>query len=161
MAASTDLLPDVAERELVITRVFDAPRALVFKAWTEADRAAMWWGPRECTIESCRMDARVGGRWRIVLRGPEGTRHVKSGVYKEVVPPERLVFTFAWEDEAGHPKHEILVRLTFAEEGGRTRLTLHHTNFESRTARDLHHDGWSSTVERFAAFLASELGRRQ
>lgn len=155
MAASTDLVADAAARELVITRLFDAPRALVFKCWTDPARAAMWWGPQGCSIDSCMMDVRVGGGWRIVMRAPEGTRHVKIGSYREVVPPERLVFTFAWEDEAGRPKHPMLVEVTFAEEGAGTRLTLRHTNLESETARELHLGGWTSTLERFAAYLVS------
>jgi uncharacterized protein YndB with AHSA1/START domain len=159
-AAALDVAPRAPTPELVVTRLFDAPRALVFKAWTEADRAAMWWGPQGFTVESCKMDVRVGGAWRVAMRAPEGTRHVKSGIYKDVAPPERLVFTFAWEDEAGRPKHEMLVEVSFAEEAGKTRLTIHQTNFESETARDLHQGGWTSTMERFAAYLASVEAQR-
>jgi uncharacterized protein YndB with AHSA1/START domain len=120
----------------------------------------MWWGPQGCTVESCKMDVRVGGGYRIVMRAPEGTRHIKRGIYREVTPPERLVFTFGWEDEAGNIKHDMLVTLTLKEEGAKTRLTLHHTNFESRSARDLHEGGWTSTLDRFAAFLAAGEARR-
>jgi uncharacterized protein YndB with AHSA1/START domain len=82
--------------------------------------------------------------------------HTNSGVYREIVPPERLVFTYAWEDEDGRPKHEMLIRLSFVEETGKTRLTLHQTQFESTTARDLHLGGWSSCLERFAEYLAQQ-----
>lgn len=155
MAASTELRSDTTAQELVITRLFDAPRALVFKCWTDPQHAAMWWSPQGFTLEACQLDVRIGGAWRIGMRSPEGTRHVKSGVYREVVPPARLVFTFAWEDEAGRPKHPMLVEVTFVEEGQRTRLTLRHSNLESETARDLHRGGWTSTMERLAAYLAS------
>jgi uncharacterized protein YndB with AHSA1/START domain len=156
MAASIELAPEeTRERELVITRLFDAPRALVFKCWTDPQRAALWWGPQGCTVESCKMDVRVGGGYRIAMRAPEGTLHIKRGIYQEVVPPERLVFTFGWEDEAGNIKHDMLVTLTLKEEGAKTRFTLHHVNFESRTARDLHEGGWTSTMDRFAAYLAA------
>jgi uncharacterized protein YndB with AHSA1/START domain len=165
MAASTSaaaqcLSPAEAGHELVISRLFDAPRALVFKCWTDPQHAAMWWGPQGFTLEACKMDVRVGGAWRMGMRSPEGTRHVKSGIYREVVPPERLIFTFAWEDEAGNPKHAMLVEVSFAEEGEKTRLTLRHTNLESEAARELHRGGWTSTMERFAAYLASVEARR-
>lgn len=155
MAASTELLRDPAAHELVITRLFDAPRALVFKCWTDPQHASMWWGPQGFTLEACQMDVRVGGAWRMGMRSPEGTRHVKSGIYQEVVPPERLVTTFAWEDETGQPKHQMLLEVTFAEEGRKTRLTLRHTKLESENARDLHRGGWLSTMDRFAAYLAA------
>jgi uncharacterized protein YndB with AHSA1/START domain len=144
-----------AETELVITRVFDAPRALVFKAWTDADRAARWWGPQGFTTESCTMDVRVGGAWRLSMRSPEGTLHTKRGVYREIVPPERLSFTYAWEDAEGNPGHEMLVTVSLTEEDGKTRLVLHHTRFESVAARDTHRGGWTSCMERFAEYLAA------
>ena len=155
MAASTELLSDRTAHELVITRLFDAPRALVFKCWTDPAHLSMWWGPQGFALEACQLDLRVGGAWRMGMRSPEGTHHVKSGIYKEVTPPERLVFTFAWEDEAGRPKHPMLLEVTFADEGGRTRVTLCHTNLESENARDLHRSGWISTMDRFAAYLAA------
>lgn len=160
MAASTELLPETTAHELVLTRLFDAPRALVFKCWTDPLHAAMWWGPQGFTLEACHMDVRVGGAWRMGMRSPEGARHVKSGVYKEIEPPARLVFTFAWEDESGQPKHPMLLEVSFAEEGRKTRLTLRHTNLESETARELHGKGWTSTMERLAAYLAAGAARR-
>ena len=74
MAASTELLRDRTAHELVITRVFDAPRALVFKCWTDPQHASMWWGPQGFTLEACQMDVRVGGAWRMGMRSPEGSR---------------------------------------------------------------------------------------
>ena len=85
----------------------------------------------------------------------EGTRHCRRGTYREIVPPERLVFTFAWEDAAGDLGHETLVTVTFADAGrGKTRLTLHQALFETESARDAHQGGWASCMERFAAYLA-------
>ena len=89
---------ETAQRELVITRVFDAPRALVFKAWTEPDRLVRWWGPQGFTTPFCTMDLRPGGAVRFCMRSPEGTDHWLQGVYREIVAPERLVCTWAWED---------------------------------------------------------------
>jgi uncharacterized protein YndB with AHSA1/START domain len=144
------------ERTLVITRVLDAPRAMVFAAWVDEEQAAQWWGPKGFTSESCTMDVRVGGAWRRCMRSPEGTEHRSRGVYREIAAPERLVFTFAWE-KGGAPGHgpQTLVTLTFADIGnGRTELTLRQEAFETVAARDEHRVGWSGCLERFAEFLA-------
>src|SRR5258706_14413299 len=104
-ASSSGGLPS-AERELVITRIFDAPRRLVFQAWNEPERVAQWWGPQGFTTISCQMDIRPGGAFRFGMRSPEGVDYWKRGVYREIVEPERVVFSFAWEDPAGQPGHE-------------------------------------------------------
>jgi uncharacterized protein YndB with AHSA1/START domain len=127
----------------------------VFKAWTQADKAARWWGPQGYVTLSCTMDARPGGHWRLSMRSPEGVVRTKRGVYREVAEPDRLVFTYAWEDERGTPGHEMLVTVTFADHGAGTKLTLHQVTFESIEARDSHRDGWTSCMQRFADYLAS------
>jgi uncharacterized protein YndB with AHSA1/START domain len=139
----------------VITRLLDAPRHVVFQAWTDPDRVARWWGPQGFITLHCKMDARPGGAFRVCMRSPEGTECWKQGVYREVVEPERLVFTFAWEDADGKPGHETVVTVTFAERGTQTELTLHQGVFDTVTARDEHQRGWTSTLERFAQYLAS------
>lgn len=138
---------------LVVTREFDAPRALLYRAWTQPEHAAQWWGPQEFTTVSCRMNATPGGEYRLAMRGPDGIVRTKRGVYREVTP-ERIVFTYAWEDDAGHPGHEMLVTITLEEIGARTRMTLRQTGFESIPSRDSHHTGWTSCMERFSAWLA-------
>lgn len=145
-----------AERTLLLTRVFDAPRAAVFSAWLEPKRAARWWGPAGFTTLSCEMDVRSGGAWHIQMRSPEGTLHAKRGVYREIAPPERLVFTWAWEDDQGAPGHETLVTIHFTAEGDRTRLTLHQAVFETTASRDAHRDGWISCWQRFSEYLAPQ-----
>jgi len=144
-----------AELELVITRILDAPRELVFKAWTEPDRAIRWWGPRGFTTAHYELDFRPDGAYRVCMRSPEGTEHWQRGVCREVVEPERLVFTFAWEDSEGKPGHETLVTVTLAEFGAKTKLTLHQAVFETVTARDLHQGGWASALEWLAEYLAA------
>ena len=144
----------LAERELVITRVFDAPRGLVFKAWTEPDRAVRWWGPQGFTTAHYEIDFRQGGSYRVCMRSPEGTEHWQRGVCREMAAPERLVFTFAWEDAQGRPGHETVVTVTFAEYGAKTKLTLRQAVFESVTVRDLHQGGWNSALECLADYLA-------
>jgi uncharacterized protein YndB with AHSA1/START domain len=144
-----------AERELVVERVFDAPRRLVFRLWTQPEHAARWWGPQGFTTLLCQMDVRPGGVWRRRMRSPEGTVHVKRGVYREIVEPERLVFTYADEDADGQVGHETLVTVSFEEDGGRTKLTLRQAVFETTEARDAHQRGWTSCLERFADYLAA------
>jgi uncharacterized protein YndB with AHSA1/START domain len=146
---------DTASRELVVSRVFDAPREMVFAAWTDPAQAALWWGPQGFTTISCEMDVRPGGAYRACMCSPEGTRHCRRGVYREVVRPERLVFTFAWEDADGNPGRETVITVSFAAIGGQTRVTLHQAGFESVAARDDHRRGWLSCLERFAEYLAA------
>jgi uncharacterized protein YndB with AHSA1/START domain len=140
-------------RTLVITRVLNAPREIVFAAWVDPQQAAQWWGPRGFTSVSCAMDVRVGGAWRRVMRSPDGVEHRARGVFREIVAPELLVFTYAWEDEIGHPKHETLLTLTFAEIGDKTELTLRQAVFETVAARDDHGSGWSGCLDRLAEYL--------
>jgi uncharacterized protein YndB with AHSA1/START domain len=100
------------------------------------------------------MDVRPGGTFRVCMRSPEGIEHWKQGIYREVVERERLVFTFAWEDAEGKPSHQTLVTVTFSERGDKTELTLRQAVFETVEARDNHQRGWTSTLERFAEYLA-------
>jgi uncharacterized protein YndB with AHSA1/START domain len=146
---------EIEERTLILSRVFDAPRALVFKVWTQPEHLARWWGPRNYVVISYKADVRVGGTFRFGVRSPENTEHWAHGTYREVTPPERLVFTTAWEHPDGSPKHETVVTLTFAEQGDKTRLTLKQTLFESVTARDLHRGGWSSSFDLLEEYLAT------
>ena len=155
MSARTSAAASSMARELVITRVFDAPPHLVFKAWTEPERLVRWWGPRGFSTPSCKMDVRPGGAFRLCMRSPEGTNHWLQGVYREIVEPERVAFTWAWEDEDGQPGHETLVTVNFVEQGGKTRLVVHQAVFESVTARDSHEEGWTSCMERLAEYLAT------
>jgi uncharacterized protein YndB with AHSA1/START domain len=147
-------------RELVVTRIIDAPRELVFKAWTQPEHIARWWGPQGFTTIHCEMDVRVGGAYRFGMRSPQGTQRWKRGVYREIVKPERIVFTFAWENPGNDvPHNELLTTVTFDEEGSRTRVTLRQTPFASAGLRDSHVAGWNSTFERFAEYLATSEGQ--
>jgi uncharacterized protein YndB with AHSA1/START domain len=144
-----------ADRELVISRLIDAPRWLVFAAWARAEHVAAWWGPQGFTTIHCEMDIRVGGSYRFGMRSPQGTEHWKRGIYREIVEPERIVFTFAWEDADGKPGHELLTTVTFAEEGTKTRLTLRQTGFKTNAGRDDHAIGWTSCLQRFADYVVA------
>jgi uncharacterized protein YndB with AHSA1/START domain len=173
MAARSEPAAPAAGREFVITRVFDAPRDLVFAAWTDPGHLARWWGPHHFTNPVCEADARPGGAWRVVMRAPDGSEHPAKGVYREVAPPERLVFTIdhsdlpeEWHDRVnpgrdrskGRPALEALATVTFEERGGKTTLTV-RMEFESAAVRDLFlnlgmAEGWSQTLERLGAVVA-------
>jgi uncharacterized protein YndB with AHSA1/START domain len=151
MAARTSESTTSAERELVLTRVLDAPRALVFHAWTDPEHLVRWWGPQGFTTPSCTMDVRPGGAWRICMRGPDGIDHWVQGAYREVVEPERLVTSWAWEEADGTPGRQTLLTVTLEEREGRTALTLHQALFGDSVERENHRDGWSQALDRLAA----------
>jgi uncharacterized protein YndB with AHSA1/START domain len=144
------------ERELVMTHLFDAPRSLVWAAWTERRHLERWQGaPKGFTVTTAQTDIRPGGAFRICMRSPEGVDHWLQGVYREVVAPERLVFTHTWLDADGKPGTETLVTITFTERGRKTELTLRQAGFKSDDARAGHEGGWASTFERLADYLAT------
>ena len=155
MAITTDAAALSADRELVITRIFEAPCRLVFKMWTEPEHLVRWWGPSGFTTISGRMDVRTGGVWSRSMRAPDGRVIRKHGVYREIVMPERLVFTYVTDDPVGNPGPETLVTVTFTDLGRKTRLTLHQGGFESVLAGEAHHAGWTSCLERLAEHLSA------
>ncbi|MBM4404905.1 MAG: ATPase [Chloroflexi bacterium] len=108
------------DRELVLTREFDAPLALVFEAFTKAEHIVNWWGPRRYATIVERLDLRPGGKWRFINREANGTEHGFRGEFREVMPPERLVWTFEYE---GFPGHISVETATFEERNGKTLLT--------------------------------------
>jgi uncharacterized protein YndB with AHSA1/START domain len=155
MAATASATPATAQHELVITRIFDAPRALVFKAWSKAEHAVRWYGPKNFTVPHCKIDFRVGGAYRACLRAPDGQEYWMRGIYREIVEPERIAFTFAWEEE-GERGRENMITVTFAEQGEQTRMTFRQAFFESVSERDSHNEGWSECFDRLVLFLAGE-----
>jgi uncharacterized protein YndB with AHSA1/START domain len=145
-------------RELVITRIFDAPRALVFEAWTKPEHLVHWFCPNGFTLPVCEMDFRVGGSQRLCMRASGGWEHYVRGVYREIVPAERIVWTSAFEDVPGS---EVVTTVTFADHEGKdsckTKLTVHQTfSFESDATRGAP-QGWTETLEHLAAYVAKNL----
>jgi uncharacterized protein YndB with AHSA1/START domain len=112
------------EASVTLTRVFDAPRALVWKAWTDPKMMAQWFGPRGFTNPVCELDVRVGGSLRIVMRGPDGNDYPMKGEFRVVSEPELLVFTNIAIDSEGRHLLEGETTVTFTEKGGKTTLTL-------------------------------------
>jgi uncharacterized protein YndB with AHSA1/START domain len=159
MTAASATQVEKKENELVFTRVFDAPRELVWKAWTDPTRLAKWWGPKGFTNPVCVVDPRPGGAIRIDMRGPDGTVYPMTGIYQEIVEPERIVFTASALDEKGKPLFEVLNTATFTEQGGKTRLTLQArvVKTTAEAAPYLRGQeqgwGWSQSLDRLAEHL--------
>jgi uncharacterized protein YndB with AHSA1/START domain len=148
--------------KLQITRVFDAPRELVFKAWTDANQFKQWFGAAACegsSLESMKVDARTGGKYRLQVRRADGEFWTTAGTYREVTPPERLVFTWQFEkdgsgDEYGEVEPpEMLVTLEFKARGKQTELILTHETFASVESRDRHEDGWGRCLNELGKFV--------
>ncbi|MBM3567810.1 MAG: SRPBCC domain-containing protein [Alphaproteobacteria bacterium] len=144
------------DRTLVLTRVFKASPAAIYRAWTTAEALASWMGPRSIkTSDVGPLEVRPGGRYRIGMRGESGATHTVCGVYREVVPDRKLVFTWAWEDAAsGKLGHESLVTISLRALGERTEMTLRHERFDSKGARDNHGEGWTGSFDKLVEWLA-------
>jgi uncharacterized protein YndB with AHSA1/START domain len=149
-----------SDKEIRMTRVFDAPRDLVFEAHTSCEHMSNWWGPRKYEFASCELDFRPGGTWRIVHRGPDGEEYGFHGEFREIVPPERIVWTFEFE---GAPGHVSVETLTLEEQDGKTTVTANSV-FDSVEARDgMLNSGMESgaveTYERLDEYLEVLKGR--
>jgi len=145
-----------SDTEIVMTREFDAPRELVFEAHSKCEHLEKWWGPRKYSLEVCEMDFRPGGKYRFLHRGPDGLEeHGFRGEYREIVPPEKIAWTFEWE---GMPGHISLDTLTLEDlGGGRTKL-VSHSRFDSKEDRDGMlqsgmEEGAGETYDRLAEFV--------
>jgi uncharacterized protein YndB with AHSA1/START domain len=152
-AAGIGAATESAKRVLVIECVFEAPRSLVFKVWTDPEHLVRWYGPRGFSLPACKLDLRPGGAWRSCMLSPEGREYWVRGTFREIVEPERLVFTYAHENE-GAFDHETLVTVTFEECAGKTKLTLRQAIFESVKECDAHRGGWNSSLDRLVEYLA-------
>jgi len=151
----------VTERELILTRVFNAPRALVYQAWTDPKHLAQWWGPTGFTNPVCELDLKIHGEIRIDMRAPDGTVYPMSGAFREIVEPERLVFTSAALDQTGKPMFENLNTVTFEEfDGNRTLLTVKASVLWATPEAEKYLTGmsmgWSMTVDRLGEFVSGQ-----
>ncbi len=145
--------------EVTLTRIIDAPRDLVFEAWTDPKHMARWWGPKYFTNPVCELDVRPGGAILIHMRAPDGTIYPMKGTFLEIVRPERLVFnSIAIEDESGNSILESLTTVTFEEHEGKTKLTVHAavTRAEpgSEGALAGMEEGWNQSLDKLAEYLA-------
>src|ERR1041385_664551 len=144
------------DRVLVIEREFNAPRALVWKMFTDPRHAANWMGPPDYPSVFHEADVRPGGKWRGRLRAVDGSRVLgQGGEYRELKEPERLAFTFYWDQDDGSRGPETLIEIDFAERGGKTLMTFRQGLFDTRQNRDGHNAGWDSCFDRLADYLGT------
>jgi uncharacterized protein YndB with AHSA1/START domain len=160
---------DVGE-ELTITRIFDAPRELVWRAWTEPELVMRWWGPKGFTSPVSKIDFRVGGKYVSCMRSPEGKEYWGTGVYREIVEPELIICTDSFADEEGNvvsashygmsPEFplEMLLTVRFEEQDGKTKLTLKHVGFPSREDIDGARAGWNESLDKLGEVVEAETG---
>jgi uncharacterized protein YndB with AHSA1/START domain len=139
---------------LRLERRFAAPPALVFAAWTEPRHLRRWSAPHGFEIPEAGGELRVGGAWHATMRSDDGEAHRLAGIYREIVPPRRLVFTHAWLDANGNAGPETLVTVSFEPVEGGTLMRFEQTGFATEWARDGHGAGWSEAFERLDAYLA-------
>lgn len=154
--------------ELTITRVFDAPRERVWRAWTEPEVLKRWSGPEGFTLPVCRIDLRVGGAYLFCMRSPEGQDFWSTGVYREIVSPERLVCTDSFADEKGNvvpASHygmtgdfplELQVTVTFEDQDGRTLMTLRHAGMPAGEHGEMAAAGWNGSFDKLAAVVTQQ-----
>ena len=158
-----------AQQDLIITRVFDAPRERVWKAWTEPEQVKKWWGPRDFTAPHIDIDLQAGGKYVYCMRGagPDGAfrDYWGVGIYKEIVQLKRLVYTDSFADEKGNvvpATHygmapdfplEMLVTVTFETRGTGTIMTLHHEGMPSGEMADMTKEGWNGSFDKLADAL--------
>jgi uncharacterized protein YndB with AHSA1/START domain len=163
--------PATEEKALVIERVFNAPRELVWKAWTDPEMAKRWWGPRTFTAPAAEIDFRVGGKCTMAMQSPdfnEGRPIWSTGVYKEIVPLERIVVTDSFADEEGNvvpATHydmpddiplEMLITVTFEDAGdGKTKMTLRHEGLPAGDMQEGAGTGWNESFDKLAEIFTS------
>ncbi|MDW7733634.1 MAG: SRPBCC domain-containing protein [Methanolobus sp.] len=155
------------ENELVIKRIFDAPRELLWKTWTEPEGVMHWWGPKGFTSPTCKIDFRVGGSYLFCMRSPDGQDFWSTGVYREIVPMEKIVATDSFADENGNVVSasyygmsgewplELLVTSRFEEQDSKTKFTLNHSGISgiSDTDRTNMEQGWNESFDKLEQYL--------
>jgi uncharacterized protein YndB with AHSA1/START domain len=141
--------------EITIVHLFDAPRDLVFRNWSDPADVRTWFAPDNCTVTFCEIDARPGGKWRVEYRHDFGGAYIEYGEFREVVEPERLAFTLTQEDGAGNIGPTTLVTVTFADKGAKTEMMFHQTGFETSSKRDNNTEGWNECFRKLEAHMAN------
>jgi uncharacterized protein YndB with AHSA1/START domain len=150
MATQTATAPNITKPGLTLKRRFKAAPAKVFAAFTDPEKVKHWMGPGEAKTVRAEGEVRVGGRYRWVMQSPDGEEHDVGGVYREVIPDEKLVFTWAWKST---PERESVVTVLLKPDGDGTLLTLMHEQFFDEDARNRHQVGWNGGLDKMEKFL--------
>lgn len=143
--------PDKTGRELHITRLFEAPREVVWRAWSDLHLARQWWGPKGFTVSELPLAMRPGGVWRAVMHSPDEEKYPAHGILEEIVPTERLGFTLLWDDEG--PTSDMRVTVTLTPQAEQTRMTFRKGPFPSEEWRREEEDGWNEAFDRLRAIV--------
>lgn len=151
MESTTRESQQQSDLSLEVRRTFAAPRERVFNAWTRAEELQKWFAPGPLTTAIAESDLRVGGRYRITMRGPDGAEHTVRGVYRTIEPPRRLVYTWAWDDKPG--SGETLITVEFHEHGRSTEVVLRQVGFPNEKERADHNHGWEGCFEKLEKVL--------
>lgn len=150
------------KKDLVITRVFNVPREKVWQAWTEPEQFMKWWGPKDFTAPVAELDVRVGGKYLAAMQAADGKKYLSTGIYKEVVPMEKLVWTDSFADEKGNVvpasyygmgedfPMEMTVTITFEDQGDKTKLTLRHEGMPAGEDGEMASAGWNESLDKLA-----------
>jgi uncharacterized protein YndB with AHSA1/START domain len=138
---------------LVLRRTFEAPCDLLFEVWSQPKHLVNWWGPNDFSLPYCDVDFRIGGTYRFCMRSPEGEDHWVAGVYREIVAPSKIAFTWIREDASGKALCNTVVTVEFEEVEGKTNFILTHDGFESLPYRDEHIGGWSQCLDRLGEYV--------
>jgi uncharacterized protein YndB with AHSA1/START domain len=149
----------VADNELLIVRTFDAPPSVVFALWSKPEHMKRWMGPKNFTCPEVMIDFRVGGAYRGMIKSAGQGENWFGGMYREIVPNKRLVFTFTWDNDGPSAGVETLVTITFEERDGKTVQTFHQAPFRNVDRRNSHVRGWCEAFDKEAAYaekLATE-----
>lgn len=168
--AARDSVTDVPAKEIVIERVFDAPRERVFEVFTTPEHLRKWWGPKRLTVPIAEFEARPGGKIFMGQRGPDGAMHYNAGVVREIEPPARLVFTMYFADADGRRvappagvglpdnwDEEIVTLVTFSAEGSRTRMTIRTLSGFTSEWGEMARLGWGESLDKLAGAIADEM----
>lgn len=150
----------LADDELLIQRTFDAPASLVFALWTDPEHYRNWMGPGSYECKHIEIDLRVGGAYRGLIASATDPNNWFGGIYREIVPNERLVFTFKWDNGPSNAL-ETLVTITFREHDGKTVMTFHQSPFLDAARRDSHVGGWTSAFDKAVAYANGLAGKGQ
>jgi uncharacterized protein YndB with AHSA1/START domain len=165
MANKSGMAAEPGKHELVITREFDAPREKVWQAWTDPEHIKRWWGPKGFTAPTAKVDLRVGGKNLFCMRSPEGKDYWSTGVYREIVPNERIVVTDSFADANGNVvpaseygmqgdwPDELLVTITLEEIDGKTKMTLRHEGIPGGEMKEMTNSGWNESFDKLAESL--------
>lgn len=144
-----------AENELFIERQFEAPRALVWRIWSDAEHLKRWFGPTDFTCPVFELDFREGGSYRALIRSHEHGEYWFSGTFREIRPGEKIVMSFAWEEDA----QNTTITITLAERDGKTVQTFHQTPFASVESRNGHLEGWMECLDKGCAYAEALAGK--